>query len=169
MPPLVPPVVEQWGLLPSTAGATGRPCAAYAVCTATVHNPRRHMTSVMWLESVCVVCCFAIRLQAVHHCHLTLRLGHAFHTICGAAKLWFTVWCHVLPSHVSLRFLEEEAEELRRLNEEHAAEAKLKREQQLEREKMVSIQSPCVSSPFGRQCSPALLSRLVDSMRCYKI
>ncbi|KAL3163087.1 hypothetical protein ABBQ32_009505 [Trebouxia sp. C0010 RCD-2024] len=35
------------------------------------------------------------------------------------------------------RFLEEEAEELSRLHQEHAAEAKLKREQQLEREKLV--------------------------------
>ena len=39
------------------------------------------------------------------------------------------------------RFLEEEAEELGRLHEQHAAEAKLKREQQLERERMVSHSS----------------------------
>ncbi len=46
---------------------------------------------------------------------------------------------------ICFRFLEEEAEELRRLNEEHAAEAELKREQQIEREKAVSI-----PTPFGR-------------------
>ncbi len=40
---------------------------------------------------------------------------------------------------ILLRFLEEEAEQLRRVLEENAAEAKLKREQQIEREKAVSI------------------------------
>lgn len=46
------------------------------------------------------------------------------------------------------RFLEEEAEELSRLHQEHAAEAKLKREQQLEREKLVRsmLETPCCSS-----------------------
>jgi hypothetical protein len=38
-----------------------------------------------------------------------------------------------------LRFLEEEAEQLRRVVEESAAEAKLKREQQIKRENAVSI------------------------------
>jgi len=38
-----------------------------------------------------------------------------------------------------LRFLEEEAEQLRRVLEENAAEAKLKREQQIKRENAVSI------------------------------
>ncbi len=38
-----------------------------------------------------------------------------------------------------LRFLEEEAEQLRRVLEESAAEAKLKREQHIKRENAVSI------------------------------
>ena len=37
------------------------------------------------------------------------------------------------------RFLEEEAEEMSRLHREHAAEAKAKREQQIERERMVCL------------------------------
>ena len=48
------------------------------------------------------------------------------------------------------RFLEEEAEELSRLHQEHAAEAKLKREQQMEREKMV--RSMCWQTLCCRLC-----------------
>lgn len=41
------------------------------------------------------------------------------------------------------RFLEEEAEDLRKMNEELVAEAKLKREQQAEREKAVRTSLSC--------------------------
>lgn len=50
------------------------------------------------------------------------------------------------------RLLEEEGEELSRLHKEHAAEAKAKRQQQLERERMVCSCLTVSSLPTGNVC-----------------
>ena len=61
----------------------------------------------------------------------------------GAARLAAQLAQEVVGKSYDLcRFLEEEAEELSRLHREHAAEAKAKREQQVERERMVC---PCLT------------------------
>lgn len=56
------------------------------------------------------------------------------------------------------RFLEEEAEDLRKMNEELVAEAKLKREQQAEREKAVR------TFPVLQKITHSHVIILVDSM-----
>ena len=63
--------------------------------------------------------------------------------------------CHLVA--MLFRFLEEEAEELARLNEEHAAEARLKREHQLEREKAVSCTLRCSFLTASRAAGSAAM------------